>query len=55
MRPLIVAELISKGYVEQTATARPDFLIAFASGFIKKRSFVCATFLKGDSVRPVGP
>jgi hypothetical protein len=33
MRPLIVAELQGKGYVETTGDAKPDFLVRFASGY----------------------
>ena len=33
MRPLVVAELASKGYVEQLGPTKPDFMISFASGY----------------------
>jgi hypothetical protein len=33
MRPLIVAELSRKGYAEEVGQAKPDFVVAFASGY----------------------
>jgi uncharacterized protein DUF4136 len=33
MRPLIVAELSRKGYAEQVGESKPDFVVAFASGY----------------------
>ncbi|MGA3124098.1 MAG: DUF4136 domain-containing protein [Polyangiaceae bacterium] len=36
MRPLIVAELLHKGYTEQTGQDKPDFVLAFDSGYSKE-------------------
>jgi hypothetical protein len=36
MRPLIVADLVNKGYVEQTGDGKPDFLVRLASGYMKE-------------------
>jgi uncharacterized protein DUF4136 len=36
MRPLIVAELLRKGYTEQTGQDKPDFVLAFDSGYAKE-------------------
>jgi hypothetical protein len=36
MRPLIVAELLRKGYTEQTGQDKPDFVLAFESGYSKE-------------------
>jgi uncharacterized protein DUF4136 len=36
MRPLIVAELSRKGYIEQAGEGKPDFVIAFACGYTKE-------------------
>jgi hypothetical protein len=33
MRPLIVAELLGKGYAEQAGQTRPDFMVAFGLGY----------------------
>jgi hypothetical protein len=35
MRPLIVAELLRKGYTQQTGQGRPDLVLAFESGYSK--------------------
>jgi hypothetical protein len=36
MRPLIVAELVRRGYEELTGESKPDFVVAFASGYAKE-------------------
>jgi Domain of unknown function (DUF4136) len=36
LRPLVVAELQSKGYTEQTGQAKPDFMVSFASGYFRE-------------------
>jgi hypothetical protein len=36
LRPLVAAELQSKGYVEQTGQAKPDFMVSFASGYFRE-------------------
>jgi hypothetical protein len=33
IRPLIVAELLSKGYAEPAGQAKPDFVVVFGSGY----------------------
>jgi hypothetical protein len=33
IRPLIVAELLRKGYAEQTGEAKPDFVVVFGSAY----------------------
>jgi hypothetical protein len=33
MRPLVVAELLRKGYAEETGGAKPDLLLKFAAGY----------------------
>jgi hypothetical protein len=36
MRPLIVAELSHKGYMEQASAVKPDFVVVFGSGYAKE-------------------
>jgi hypothetical protein len=36
MRPLIVAELLRKGYEEQTGRDKPDFTVSFGLGYAKE-------------------
>jgi hypothetical protein len=36
LRPLVAAELQSKGYTEQAGQAKPDFMVSFASGYFRE-------------------
>jgi hypothetical protein len=50
MRPLIVAELLRKGYAEPAGDAKPDFLVAFASGYLQEATASASPAQSGGSL-----
>jgi Pyruvate/2-oxoacid:ferredoxin oxidoreductase gamma subunit len=55
MRPLIVAELVRRGYQETTGEGKPDFIVAFGSGYAQEPAGTVSPAELGGSAAATPP